>query len=60
MNKKLITLSALAVFATGVASSQAKYDMDNIQLEKLGRGVVAIRENPEKVAISWRLSLIHI
>ena len=25
-----------------------------MQREKLGRGVVAIRENPSKVAVSWR------
>lgn len=41
-------MSATALMA------QAKYDLDNMQLEKLGRGVVAVRENPEKVAISWR------
>lgn len=54
MNKNLVTLSALAVLTAGPAYSQAKYDMANIQLEKLGRGVIAIRENPEKVSISWR------
>lgn len=36
------------------AEAQAKYDFSKMQREKLGRGVVAIRENPSKVAVSWR------
>ena len=36
------------------ADSQARYDFSRLKMENLGRGVVAVRENPEKVNISWR------
>ena len=52
MFRKLILPFLLLVSL--VASAQGKYDMTKLQREKLGRGVVAIRESPEKVAISWR------
>ena len=34
--------------------SQARYDFSRLKMENLGRGVVAVRESPEKVNISWR------
>ena len=34
--------------------AQGAYDYQNMQLEKLGRGVVAVRENPDEVILSWR------
>lgn len=36
------------------ACAQAKYDRSRMQTEKLGRGVVAIRESPDKVFVTWR------
>lgn len=50
-----LTISA-ALFLLGTCSLQAQsaYDPDKIMKEKLGRGVVAIRESPSRVAISWR------
>lgn len=33
---------------------QANYDFSKLKMEPLGRGVVAVRESPEKVNISWR------
>lgn len=36
------------------AAAQPKYDYSRLQMEKLNRGVVAIRENPTTVAVSWR------
>ena len=36
----------------GVA--QARYDFSKLKMENLGRGVVAVRESPEKVTVSWR------
>lgn len=36
------------------AGAQSKYDFSKLKMENLGRGVVAIRENPEKVTVSWR------
>ena len=50
--KSLLPLVALAGGIT--ASAQAAYDFSKLQPEKLGRGVVAVRENPETVNISWR------
>ncbi len=34
--------------------AQARYDFSRLQMENLGRGVVAVRESPDKVNISWR------
>lgn len=34
--------------------SQARYDFSKLKMEKLGRGVTAVRESPAKVNISWR------
>ena len=46
---------ALAACSLGVFSSaQTNYDFSKLQREKLGRGVVAVRENTQKVAVSWR------
>lgn len=36
------------------AAHAPAYDYSKLQKEKLGRGVVAIRENPTDVAVSWR------
>lgn len=44
----LVGTSALSSYA------QAKYDFSKLKMESLGRGVVAVRESPEKVNISWR------
>lgn len=34
--------------------AQPNYDFSRLQREKLGRGVVAIRQSPDQVAVSWR------
>ena len=34
--------------------AQPNYDFNRLQREKLGRGVVAIRQAPDQVAVSWR------
>ena len=36
------------------AMGQAKYDFSKLKMENLGRGVVAVRENPQNVIVSWR------
>lgn len=42
-------LMALAACSLGVLSSaQTNYDFSKLQREKLGRGVVAVRENTQK------------
>ncbi|MDE6117745.1 MAG: hypothetical protein K2G33_09595 [Duncaniella sp.] len=50
--KKILMFALL--FVSLIAVAQGKYDMTKLQREKLGRGVVAVRESPEKVAVSWR------
>lgn len=53
MNLKTIAM-ATALMCTAAASAQAKYDTGSIQLEKLGRGVVAVRTSDGDVSVSWR------
>lgn len=52
--RKIQYILPLLVLGALQAEAQAKYDFSKMQREKLGRGVVAIRENPSKVAVSWR------
>lgn len=52
---KVLAASALLLSAAApVASAQAKYDFSKLKMEKLNRGVVAVRENADTVAVSWR------
>ncbi len=51
--RKLITTMAIAV-CTLTLQAQPNYDYTRMQREKLGRGVVAIRENPSEVFVTWR------
>lgn len=52
MKKKLLTL--LAIVACAGLQAQPRYDMKNIQRERLDRGVVALRQADGKVVVSWR------
>lgn len=45
---------AIALFVAAVAVAQPNYNYSELKREKLGRGVVAVRENPSEVALSWR------
>lgn len=45
---------AIALFVATVAVAQPNYNYSELKREKLGRGVVAVRENPSEVALSWR------
>lgn len=54
MKKNSITAIALGAACALSASAQGTYRLDQMQLEKLGRGVVAVREDPKKVNVSWR------
>ena len=49
-----IILGALTGIAPPDACAQARYDFSRLKMENLGRGVVAVRENPDKVNVSWR------
>ncbi len=44
----------LGVLVATTAAAQPSYDFSRLQREKLGRGVVAIREDNQNVALSWR------
>ena len=48
-------LLALALPAACFAAmGQAAYDFSRLKMENLGRGVVAVRQSPDQVAVSWR------
>ena len=51
--KKLWSALAALCVATGTVAQPA-YNYSKLQKEQLGRGVVAIRENPLDVVVSWR------
>lgn len=57
MNKLLLSALLLGSIACGInqtAVAQSRYDFTKLKMEKIGRGVVAVRESPEKVNVSWR------
>lgn len=45
---------ACLVAATFTATAQPKYDFDKLQREKLGRGVVAVRQSETETCLTWR------
>lgn len=51
MRKFLISILCLLGI---VCSAQTNYDYSKLQLENLGRGVVAVRQSPSQVYVSWR------
>lgn len=53
MNKFTLLCCALSLGALPMAA-QGAYDYNIMQREKLGRGAVAVRENPDEVTVSWR------
>lgn len=53
MNRILLTILAAAT-ATATVVAQPRYDKSRMQLEKLNRGVVALRQTDGSVAVSWR------
>lgn len=53
MNTKWIILS-LFLLIVDITIAQPAYDFTKLKREKLGRGVVAVRESPSIVVISWR------
>lgn len=52
MHKTLLISALLAGAASVIA--QPRYDFSRIQMEKLGRGLIAMRQSPDSVALSWR------
>ena len=47
-------MCVFALSSTWTANAQPNYNYSKLQKEKLGRGVVAIRESPSTVVVSWR------
>lgn len=54
MRIKTLNIFLILFCITANMYSQPAYNFDKMQKEKLGRGVVAIRENPQDVVVSWR------
>lgn len=52
MNRLLSFLCAC--FVGGLLTAQTQYDFSKLQMEKLNRGVVAIRTSQDSVLVSWR------
>ena len=50
---KLI-FGVILLFFSYTSFSQTNYNYSKLTAEKLGRGVVAIRSNPNEVTLSWR------
>jgi len=53
MKRTLFFVSVLSL-VTFSGLSQTRYDYSKLQREHLGRGVVALRESADSVAVSWR------
>lgn len=53
MMKRVFIILVLFAVALGV-QAQPNYDFSKLQRESLGRGVVALRESSDSVAVSWR------
>ena len=51
---KKSTILAVGSILAGSSFAQSNYDFSKLQSENLGRGVVAVRQNPKQVAVSWR------
>lgn len=51
---KCITLFFSFCLIAISSMAQPNYDFSKLKRERLGRGVIAIRENPSTVAVSWR------
>ena len=54
MNRKRKLMTGLALLMITTAAAQANYDYQKLQREQLNRGVVAVRTEDGKVAVSWR------
>ena len=54
MTKKKLMLAALLLSTTILATAQTDYDYSKLKREQLNRGVVAVRTQDGRVAVSWR------
>ncbi len=51
--KQLLLTATIALLSVGL-QAQTRYDYSRLATERLNRGVVAVRTNDGKVAVSWR------
>ena len=49
-----LLLCMLTLVTIPTVMAQPNYNYSKLQREKLGRGAIAIRENPSEVVVSWR------
>ena len=54
MNRNLLTTIGLILMTAMPTTAQTNYDYSKLQREQLNRGVVAVRTEDGKVAVSWR------
>jgi len=54
MKRKCISVVMLLLMAGSMILAQPAYDFSKLKREKLGRGVVALRESASTVFVSWR------
>lgn len=52
---KTSLLLFIATLCATLCTAQPRYDFARLQMEHLGRGLVAVRTHPDSVAIQWRL-----
>ena len=52
--KKLTSILAFSALSIMPLSAQTNYDYSKLQMEKLNRGVVAVRASQDSVLVSWR------
>ena len=53
--KTILTVLVAALLMTGTARAQANYNYKQLAMEKLDRGVVAVRMEDGRVMVSWRV-----
>ena len=56
MNKVSILISILLWSISTAVFSQSAYSLDKMSVEKLDRGLIAMRQSEDSVSVSWRLS----
>ena len=52
MRNRILCLLALLLGLS--AAAQTAYDFSQLRMEDLGRGVIAVRQSPAEVFVTWR------
>ena len=53
MKTKILSFLALCLLGL-TAAAQTAYDFSRLRMEDLGRGVIAVRQSPSEVFVTWR------